>query len=79
MVSSGGVVGAVTELVVSVAVSVEGVEMSLAPGAGAGGGAFPSDEAVNIQPPASPAKAVSDVIINAACHLFLFMFALCIM
>jgi len=79
MVSSDGVVGAVTELVVSVVVSVDGVEMSLAPGAGAGGGAFPSDEAVNIQPPARTAETTSNVITSATCHLFLFMFALCIM
>ena len=79
MVSSDGVVGAVTELVVSVAVSVDGVEMSLAPGVGVGGGVFPSGEAVNMQPPARTAATIMDVIINARYPLFLFMFALCIM
>jgi hypothetical protein len=33
-------------------------------------------EAANMQPLAKPAEIISDVIINARCHLFLFMFTL---
>lgn len=79
MVSSDGVAAAVPELVVSLAVSGEEVEMSPALGVESGGEIFPLGEAVNIQPPARAAETIIDVTINATCHLILFMFALCIM
>jgi hypothetical protein len=53
--------------------------MSLALVVGSGWEAFPWDEAVGIQPLTRPTETITDVIINATCHLFLFIFALCFM
>jgi hypothetical protein len=53
--------------------------MSLALGVGSGWEAFPWDEAVNIQPLTRPTETITDVIINATCHLVIFIFALYVM
>jgi hypothetical protein len=52
----------------------------MSPALGVGSGWEASwGEAVNIQPPASPAETITDAIINITCHLLIFIFALCIM